>query len=75
MRSKVRLRKVRLMRKFAEVINGIDLSSARPGDEIELPSRAAEMLIAEAWAAPADTHTNRPDEPKPTTTGRSGRKT
>lgn len=75
MRTKVRLRKVRLMRKFAEVINGIDLSSARPGDEIELPSREAEMLIAEAWAAPADTDKGRPDEPEPASARRSGRKT
>jgi hypothetical protein len=44
--------KVRLIRKFAQVINGIDLSSVSTGDEIDLTPREAEMLIAEGWAAP-----------------------
>ena len=44
--------RVRLIRKYAQRINGIDLSSANPGDEIELSLRDAEMLIAEGWAAP-----------------------
>lgn len=44
--------KVRLIRKYAEMINGIDLSAASTGDEIELSPRDAAMLIAEGWAAP-----------------------
>ena len=43
--------RVRLVRKLAEMINGIDLSAARVGDEIELPEQDAQMLIAEGWAA------------------------
>ena len=44
--------KVRLIRKFAHVIDGIDLSRVRSGDEIELTARDAEILIAEGWAMP-----------------------
>ena len=44
--------KVRLIRKFAQIINGIDLSRVSAGDEIELTPREADMLIAEGWAAP-----------------------
>ena len=44
--------RVRLIRKFAEKINGIDLSHAATGDELELSARDAEMLIAEGWATP-----------------------
>lgn len=47
------LEKVRLTKKFAELIDGIDLSGAKAGDEIELSSRQARILIAEGWAAPA----------------------
>jgi hypothetical protein len=44
--------KVRLIRKYAQMLNGVDLSGASTGDEIELSPRDAEMLIAEGWAAP-----------------------
>jgi hypothetical protein len=44
--------KVLLIRKFAQMINGIDLSSVSTGDEIDLTPREADMLIAEGWAAP-----------------------
>lgn len=43
---------VRLTRKLAQCLNGIDLSSVSAGDRIELSQRDAEMLIAEGWAAP-----------------------
>ena len=46
--------KVRLTRKFANMINGIDLTAVRAGDEMELSLKDAEMLIAEGWAAPVD---------------------
>ena len=45
--------KVRLTRKFAQIINGIDLSRARAGEDIELTTRDAQLLIAEGWATPA----------------------
>jgi len=44
--------KVRLTRKLAEVVNGIDLSAVEPGDEMELSTREAAILIAEGWATP-----------------------
>jgi hypothetical protein len=42
--------RVRVTRKLADLINGIDLSSRHVGDIIELPGRDAEILIAEGWA-------------------------
>ena len=46
--------KVRLTRKFAQIINGIDLSHVRAGEELELSDHEARLLIAEGWAAPID---------------------
>ena len=42
--------RVRLTRKLAECLNGIDVSTCRVGDVLELPEAAARMLIAEGWA-------------------------
>jgi hypothetical protein len=44
--------RVRLIKKFAEMINGIDLSHARVGSLMTLSEREGEMLIAEGWAVP-----------------------
>ena len=44
--------RIRLTRKFAELIDGIDLSRRRVGDVIDIPVRDARMLIAEGWAIP-----------------------
>jgi hypothetical protein len=44
------LMKVRLTKKLAETIDGIDVSECVEGDVIELPAPSAELLIAEAWA-------------------------
>ena len=41
---------VRLTRKFAEAIDGINLADAHVGDRLELPQHEAEVLIAEGWA-------------------------
>lgn len=43
---------VRLTRKFAEEIDGVDLSRSQVGDRLDLPARDARMLIAEGWAMP-----------------------
>ena len=40
---------VRLKRKLADKIDGIDLSNHEVGDVIELPERKARMLVAEGW--------------------------
>ena len=42
--------KVRLTRKLAEEIDGIDLSHLHAGDVINLPDPDARTLMAEGWA-------------------------
>ena len=44
--------KVRLTRKHAERIDGIDLRGREPGDLLDLPPREARMIVAEQWAVP-----------------------
>jgi hypothetical protein len=41
---------VRLTKKLANIVNGIDLSHCDEGDVIELPPRHALLLIADHWA-------------------------
>jgi hypothetical protein len=41
--------RVRLTRKFAERIDGVDLSNVGVGDIIDLPERKARTLVAEGW--------------------------
>jgi hypothetical protein len=41
---------VRLTRKLADMIDGIDLSTSRVGQVLYLPWRDAWLLIAEGWA-------------------------
>jgi hypothetical protein len=48
---------VRLTRKYAEAIDGVDLSGRNVGDRLDLPLRDARMLIAEGWAAPCPSET------------------
>jgi hypothetical protein len=47
--------RLRLTRKLAAMLDGIDVSSVCEGDILELPERAAAMLIAEQWAEPVVT--------------------
>ena len=42
--------KVRLIRKLAERIDGVDLEGAGVGDVLDLGEREARLLIAEDWA-------------------------
>ena len=42
--------RIRLTRKFANSLNGVDLSSRRAGDIFDLRSDAASILITEGWA-------------------------
>ena len=41
---------VRLTKKLAPLINGIDLSKVNVGDVIHVPNAVTEMLIREGWA-------------------------
>ena len=45
---------VRLLRKFAESIDGVNLQDAVVGDRLDLSPRDANILIAEGWAVHAD---------------------
>jgi hypothetical protein len=44
--------KVRLTRKHAERLDGIDLRGYEPGDLLDLPPKDAGLIVAEAWAVP-----------------------
>ena len=46
------MKRVRLIRKLANVINGIDLTNVTPGDTFHLSPADAKLLIAEGWATP-----------------------
>jgi hypothetical protein len=41
---------VRLTRKYANAIDGVDLRNAHVGDRLDLSPHDAEVLIAEGWA-------------------------
>ena len=59
---------VRLKRKLANVLNGIDVSHVKPGGVLELSNTEAEMMIREGWAEPADARPSADSEsplPKP----------
>jgi hypothetical protein len=44
--------KVRLTRKLAEQLDGVDVSPYEVGDILDVSQREAELLIAEGWARP-----------------------
>ena len=46
--------RIRLLRKLALLMNGIDVSRLSVGDIMELPDSAAEMMIAEGWGERVD---------------------
>ena len=44
--------KVRLLKKFAERVDGVDLRGRSIGEVMELPSADGALLVAEQWAMP-----------------------
>ena len=52
--------KIRLTRKLANALNGMDLRSLAVGDEVELHDGFGQMLIAERWAEEVATAGVRP---------------
>ena len=48
---KLRMR-VRLTKKYAERIDGVDLRGRDVGEIVELPAEKASLLLAERWAIP-----------------------
>ena len=45
--------RVTLIRKYAEMIDGVDLSHHSVGETFRLPRNEARLLISEQWAVPA----------------------
>ena len=45
--------KVQLIKKLAEMLDGIDLSAYQPGDILDLSRAEAALLVAEGWAVRA----------------------
>jgi hypothetical protein len=50
-----------LTRKYAEMIDGVDLTDANVGDELDLSPRDAQVLVAEGWAEHAPRNRRRSD--------------
>lgn len=46
--------RIRLTRKFALCLNGVDISKFSVGDEVDLPERSAMFLVFEGWAEPVE---------------------
>jgi hypothetical protein len=55
--------KVRLTRKLADRIDGVELEGCRVGDVLDLPSPDAQLLIAERWATPEHPRTKATPQP------------
>jgi hypothetical protein len=55
--------RIRLTRKLADCLDGVDLSHYSVGDVLDLPGREAHLLIAEGWAVA----TEGTDGPRPCT--------
>ena len=43
---------VRLFKKFASFLNGVDLRNVRVGECVDLPAATARMMVLEGWAEP-----------------------
>lgn len=56
--------KVRLTRKHAERIDGIDLTGREPGDLLDLPTQQARLIVAEDWAIPERRQHQTPTGPR-----------
>jgi hypothetical protein len=46
--------RIRLTRKLAEAIDGVDLTRDKVGTVIDVARHDAQLLIAEGWGQPAD---------------------
>lgn len=49
--------RVRLVRKLAEILDGVDVSACEVGQIIEVTPREADLLLAEGWVEPAPERT------------------
>ena len=46
--------RIRLIRKLALRLNGVDVSRLQVGDVVDLPERSAGLLLADGWAELVD---------------------
>jgi hypothetical protein len=53
--------RVRLIRKLASRIDGIDLTGRSVGDVVDLPELDARVLVAEQWATTEERRSSKPD--------------
>jgi hypothetical protein len=58
--------KVRLTRKLADCIDGVDVAPYSVGDLLDLPAGDARLLLAEEWAVPAHPSGERDRAAQPT---------
>ena len=68
MTSVAKSMRVRLIKKFAEKIDGVDLRGRSVGDLLNLQPKDARLLIAEQWAVPggdSNSHSSQADRPDP----------
>jgi len=74
--EEINVRSVRLTRKYAEMIDGVDLADANVGDELRLSTHDADMLIAEGWAEPTSDRRlrRRSSDVRSTASDRQGRR-
>ena len=56
--------RIKLVRKYANSLNGIDLTSVAVGDIVELQPYHAVLLIREGWAEPLEEPSNKAPEPQ-----------
>jgi hypothetical protein len=54
---------IRLTRKLADCLDGVDLSHYSVGDVLDLPRHEAHLLIAEGWAVASEGTHERPFTP------------
>jgi hypothetical protein len=52
--------RVRLTRKLAGKIDGVDIKGFQVDDVLDLPSQQADLLLAEEWAVPERRAPDRP---------------
>jgi hypothetical protein len=56
--------RVRLIRKLADMIDGVDLRPYETGDIFEIPAPEARLLVAEQWAIPERRAVDRGEPPR-----------
>ena len=56
--------RVRLTRKLADMIDGVDLSGHNPGDLLNLPEAQGRLIVAEQWGIEERRAVDREESPR-----------